>query len=110
MDWSDDERWNSVLEDDYFIDAQMMAHSRQEALDLVGDDSFYPGSDSLEDDEIDISGESEDYSFAGSCYLSEDQTEMLKEAGLDPEELDLMDDDEIREALEDAGLDADYFE
>ena len=105
MDWSDDERWNSVLEDDYFIDAQMMAHSRQEAIDLVGDDSFYPGSDSLEDDEI-----YEDYSFVGSNNLTDDQTEMLKEAGLDPEELDLMDDDEIREALEDAGLDADYFE
>lgn len=50
MDWLDEKR-DEMLEDDYFIDAQFMARSRQEALDLVGDDSFYPGSDSLEDDE-----------------------------------------------------------
>ena len=50
MDWLDDKR-DEVLEDDYFIDAQLMANSRQEALDLVGDDTFYPGSDDLEDEE-----------------------------------------------------------
>ncbi len=50
MDWLDEKR-DEMLEDDYFIDAQFMAQSRQEALDLVGDDSFYPGADSLEDDE-----------------------------------------------------------
>ena len=49
MDWLDEKR-DEVLEDDYFIDAQFMANSRQEALDLVGDDSFYPGFDDLEDD------------------------------------------------------------
>ena len=39
MDWFE-EKCNEVLEDDYFIDAQMMARSRQEAIDLVGDDRF----------------------------------------------------------------------
>ena len=39
----------------------------------------------------------------------EDLTE-LKEAGLDPEELEYMDDDERREILEAAGLDPDEFD
>ncbi len=50
MDWFD-KKSKEMLEDDFFIDAQFMANSRQEALDLVGDDSFYPGYDSIEDDE-----------------------------------------------------------
>ena len=50
MDWFD-EKCKDVLEDDYFVEAQLMANSRQEAVDLVGDDSFYPGTDDLEDDE-----------------------------------------------------------
>ena len=53
MDWLDEKR-DEVLEDDYFIEAQLMANSRQEALDLVGDDTFYPGSDELEEDEDDL--------------------------------------------------------
>lgn len=53
MDWLDEKR-DEVLEDDYFIEAQLMANSRQEALDLVGDDTFYPGSDELEEDEEDL--------------------------------------------------------
>ena len=55
MDWLDDKR-DEVLEDDYFIDAQFMANSRQEAIDLVGDDTFYTGYDDLEGGE-----EEEDY-------------------------------------------------
>ena len=51
MDWFEKKR-DEMLEDDYFIDAQFMANSRQEALDLVGDDTFYPGYDSLEDDDV----------------------------------------------------------
>ncbi len=104
MDWFDD-KCNDVLEDDFFVEAQFMAHSRKEALDLVGDDSFYPGSDTLEDDE-----DYNDYSYIGSNNLSDEQTEMLRDAGLDPDDLDLMDADELREALEDAGFDADDFE
>lgn len=34
----------------------------------------------------------------------------LEEAGLDPEELEFMDDDERREVLEAAGLDPDEFD
>ena len=51
MDWFDKKR-DEMLEDDYFIDAQFMANSRREALDLVGDDRFYPGSDELDEDDF----------------------------------------------------------
>ena len=57
MDWLS--KKDEEIEDDYFIDAQFMAGSRREALDLAGDDSFYPGVDNL-DDEDDEYGE-EDY-------------------------------------------------
>lgn len=40
----------------------------------------------------------------------EDVIEALEEAGLDYDELSLMDDDELIEALEDAGLDPDDFD
>ena len=66
-----------------FVEMQMMAESRQEAIDLTGDDTFYIGTDEIEE---------------------------LNEAGLDYDELDMMDEDERREALEDAGLDPDEFE
>jgi len=33
---------------EFFVGAQLMAGSRQEALDLTGDDSFYPGDDGEE--------------------------------------------------------------
>lgn len=58
MDWFDEKR-DEMLEDDYFIEAQFMARSRQEALDLVGDDSFYPGHDIIED-ELDKDEDEED--------------------------------------------------
>ena len=102
MDFLDDVI-DEVLEDDYFIDAQMMANSREEALDLVGDDTFYTGSDSLEDDEDEI------FTYIGSDCLTSDQEDQLRDAGLDPDDLTYMDDDEIREVLEDAGLDIDDF-
>ncbi len=51
MDWLKD-KIDEELEDDYFIDAQFMANSRREALDLVGDDTFYPGVDDLDDDDF----------------------------------------------------------
>ncbi len=52
MDWFDKKR-DEMLEDDYFIDAQFMANSRREALNLVGDDRFYPGFDELDEDDDD---------------------------------------------------------
>ena len=72
------------------IELQMMASSREEAIRLTGDDTFYTGSDTLEEED-DL----------------EDELEM---AGLDIDELADMDEDERREALEDAGLDMDDYE
>ena len=60
----------------------MMAGSRQEAIALTGDDTFYTGNDSLEEDD--------------------ELADELEMAGLDIDELSDMDEDERREALEDA--------
>lgn len=72
------------------VELQMMASSREEAIRLTGDDTFYTGSDTLEEED-DL----------------EDELEM---AGLDIDELADMDEDERREALEDAGLDPDDYD
>lgn len=72
------------------VELQMMARSREEAIRLTGDDTFYTGSDSLEEDEDELADE-------------------LEMAGLDVNELEYMDEDERRDALEDAGLDPDEF-
>ena len=61
-----------------FVGMQMIAGSRQESIDITGDDIF---------------------------YLGTDETEKIEEDGLDYDELEMMDEDERREALEDAGLD-----
>lgn len=71
-----------------YVGLQMMASSRQEAIALTGDDTFYAGSDALEEDDDELM----------------DEFEM---AGLDMDELADMDEDERREVLEDAGLDPD---
>ena len=73
-----------------YVGLQMMAGSRQEAIALTGDESFYTGSDSLEEDD--------------------ELADELEMAGLDVDELEYMDEDERREALEDAGLDPDDYE
>lgn len=73
-----------------YVGLQMMAGSRQEAIALTGDDTFYTGSDSLEKDEDELADE-------------------LEMAGLNIDELADMDEDERRDALEDAGLDSDGF-
>ena len=42
---------------EWSVGMQMTASSRQEAIDLTGDDAFYSGSDTLEeegDDELDL--------------------------------------------------------
>ena len=43
---------NDGIEDDFelFVAMQLTVSSRREALDLTGDDSFYPGTDTLYDD------------------------------------------------------------
>ena len=73
------------------VELQMMASSRQEAIALTGDDTFYTGSDTLEDDEDELADE-------------------LEMAGLDLDELADMDEDERRDALENAGLDLDDYD
>ena len=73
------------------IELQMMASSREEAIRLTGDDTFYTRSDSLEEDEDELADE-------------------LEMAGLDIDELADMDEDERREALKDAGLDPDDYD
>ncbi|MCR5499819.1 MAG: hypothetical protein K6F31_05450 [Acetatifactor sp.] len=73
--------------DETMLGMQMMASSRQEAIDLTGDTTFYTGPDELEEAEDELSA-----------------------AGLNYYELADMDEDERREALEDAGLDPDDFE
>ena len=72
------------------VELQMMAGSREEAIALTGDDSFYVGSDGLEEDD--------------------ELVDELEMAGLDIDELADMDEDERREALEDAGLDPDDYD
>lgn len=88
----DDEEYDS------FVEMQMTASSRQEAIDLTGDDTFYLGGDELEDEDDEDDGDDED-----------DLVEELELAGLDIDELEDMDEDERREALEDAGLDPDDY-
>lgn len=72
---------------EWSVGMQMTASSRQEALDLTGDDTFYLGSDSVEEDDDD-----------------------LELCGLDPDDLAMMDDEERRDTLEDLGLDPDDFD
>lgn len=67
-----------------YVGLQIMASSRQETIALTGDDAFYTGRDDLEKDDELI-----------------DELEM---AGLD------LDEDERREAIEDAGLDPDDYD
>lgn len=64
-----------------YVGLQMMAGSRQEAIALTGDDTFYTGSDSLEEDEDELADELE--------YMDEDERrEALEDAGLDPDDYD----------------------
>ena len=52
-----------------FVGMQMMASSRQEAIDLTGDDTFYTGSDTLDEeddleDELELAGlDIDDWSY-----------------------------------------------
>ena len=72
MNWMDFNRDGEVDGFETYVGLQMMAGSRQEAIALTGDDAFYTGSDSLEEDEDDL-------------------TDELEMAGLDVDELEYMD-------------------
>ena len=91
MNWMDFNRDGEVDGFEIYVGLQMMVGSRQEAIALTGDDAFYTGSDSLEEDEDEL-------------------TDELEMAGLDVDELEYMDEDERREALGDAGRDPDDYD
>ena len=85
MDWMDFDRDGEVDATEEYLGMEMLC-SREEHEALFGDGGDF--------------GEEEDTDF-------EDKLEM---AGLDRDELEFMDEDERREALEDAGLDPDDFD
>lgn len=86
MDWMDFNRDGEVDASEAYLGLEMMRSSREEHEALFGD------AGNFSDDEADD---------------SDDELEM---AGLDRSELEFMDEDERREALEDAGLDPDDFD
>ena len=90
MDWMVFNRDGEVDGFETYVGLQMMAGSRQEAIALTGDDALYTGSDSLEEED--------------------ELADELEMAGLAIDELADMDEDERREALEDAGLDPDDYD
>lgn len=86
MDWMDFNKDGEVDAAEEFMGMEMLCSSREEHEALFGD-----------------SGDFDDDS-------SEDFDDELEMAGLDRDELEFMDEDERREALEDAGLDPDDYE
>ena len=86
MDWMDFNRDGEVDAAEEYLGLEMLCSSREEREALFGDAGDFS------DDEVDD---------------SDDELEM---AGLDRSELEFMDEDERREALEDAGLDPDDFD
>ena len=51
----------------------------------------------------------DDEDFGTQQYMTDNELELL-DAGIDPDEFEFMDDDERKEALEDAGFDLDDFD
>lgn len=86
MDWMDFDRDGEVDAIEEYLGMEMLCSSREEHEALFGDAGDF--------------GEEEDTDL-------EDELEM---AGLDRDELESMDEDERREALEDAGLDPDDYD
>ncbi len=85
-DWMDMNGDGEVDEMERYLADDVTCSSREEHMALFGEAVDYP-------DEED-----------------EDPEDELEMAGLDRDELELMDEDERREALEDAGLDPDDFD
>lgn len=86
MDWMDFNKDGEVDAAEEFMGMEMLCSSREEHEALFGD-----------------AGDFDDDS-------SDDFDDELEMTGLDRDELEFMDEDERREALEDAGLDPDDFE
>ena len=89
MDWMDFNRDGEVDATEMYLAEEMLCTSKEEHEALFGDagdfeDDKYEEEDNLEDE--------------------------LELAGLHADELELMDEDERREALEDAGLDPDDYD
>ena len=88
MDWMDFNHDGKVDAAEHFLGAEMLCSSREEHEALFGDAGDYVGDDDYEDEE----------------------DEELELAGLDRFDLEMMDEDERRETLEDAGLNPDDFD
>ena len=86
MDWMDFNKDGEVDTNEELMGMEMLCSSREEHEALFGD-----------------AGDFDDDS-------SEDFDDELEMAGLDRDELEFMDEDERREALEDAGLDPDDYD
>ena len=86
MDWMDFNKDGEVDAAEEFMGTEMLCSSKEEHEALFGD-----------------TGDFDDNS-------SEDFDDELEMAGVDRDELEFMDEDERREALEDAGLDPDDYE
>ena len=86
MDWMDFNNDGEVDSTEMFLGEEMLCSSREEHEALFGDAGDFDDDGSDEED---------------------DELEM---AGLDRDELELMDEDERCEGLEDAGLDPDDFD
>lgn len=86
MDWMDFNKDGEVDAAEEFMGMEMLCSSKEEHEALFGD-----------------AGDFDDDS-------SEDFYDELEMAGLDRDELEFMDEDERREALEDVGLDPDDFD
>ena len=86
MDWMDFNNDGEVDATECFLGEEMLCSSREEHELLFGDAGDF------DDDE------------------SDDEVDELEIAGLDRDELEMMDEEERRETLEDAGLDPDDFD
>ena len=87
MDWMDFNRDGEVDDTEEYLGMEMLCSSREEHEALFGDSGCFEGEEDMEDED--------------------DELEM---AGLDRMDLELMDEEERREALEDAGLDPDDYD
>ena len=85
MDWMDFNDDGEVDAAEEFMGMEMLCSSREEHEALFGDAGDFDEDSEDEDDELEL-------------------------AGLDRTDLEFMDEDERREALEDAGLDPDDFD
>lgn len=86
MDWMDFNNDGEVDATESFLGEEMLCSSREEYELLFGDAGDF------DDDE------------------SDDEENELEIAGLDRDELEMMDEEERRETMEDAGLDPDDFD